>query len=62
MTSLLARREFETHIPPAWFITEDVQEDGDFMGVPIEREKLFEVDVRTMRVRRVLSWQGVLVC
>lgn len=30
-------------------------DDDDFMGVPIEREKLFEVDVRTMRVGASVS-------
>ncbi|KAF8312978.1 hypothetical protein DL93DRAFT_1212391 [Clavulina sp. PMI_390] len=34
-------------------LTSEVEEEEDFLGIPIEREKLFEVDVRSMTLRPV---------
>ncbi|KAG8786311.1 hypothetical protein FRC12_016730 [Ceratobasidium sp. 428] len=39
--------EEEKDVPP---VDEDIEDERDFLGVPVTLDKLFEVDVRTMRL------------
>lgn len=41
-------------------VSEEDDQDDNWMGIPIERDQLFEVDVRTMKVRSLSQCNGIM--